>query len=137
MIVLIDNYDSFTYNLVQKLGEVSPGVEMKVFRNDKVTVDEIELLGPTHIVVSPGPCTPKEAGISNEIIRHFGPKVPVLGVCLGHQCIGHVSGGVADAWEDRPDPSRWEDDLCGDAQPVHGDALPLADHPQRHAAGGV
>jgi anthranilate/para-aminobenzoate synthase component II len=68
MIVLIDNYDSFTYNLVQKLGEVSPGVQMKVFRNDKVTVDEIELLGPTHIVISPGPCTPREGGVSNDVI---------------------------------------------------------------------
>src|SRR6186713_977747 len=93
MIVLIDNYDSFTYNLVQKLGEVSPGVEMKVFRNDKVSVDEVELLNPTHIVISPGPCTPREGGVSNDMIKHFAPKLPVLGVCLGHQCIGHVFGG--------------------------------------------
>lgn len=92
MIVLIDNYDSFTYNLVQKLGEVSPGAKMKVFRNDKVTVDEVELLSPTHIVISPGPCTPREGGISNDIIKHFAPKVPVLGVCLGHQCIGFNFG---------------------------------------------
>jgi anthranilate synthase/aminodeoxychorismate synthase-like glutamine amidotransferase len=92
MIVLIDNYDSFTYNLVQKLGEVSPGVEMKVFRNDKVTVDEVELLAPTHIVISPGPCTPKEGGVSNDIIKHFASKIPVLGVCLGHQCIGFNYG---------------------------------------------
>ena len=93
MIVLIDNYDSFTYNLVQKLGEVSPGVQMKVFRNDKVTVDEVELMSPTHIVISPGPCTPREGGISNDIIKHFGPKIPVLGVCLGHQAIGQTYGG--------------------------------------------
>src|SRR3982750_737222 len=92
MIVLIDNYDSFTYNLVQKLGEVSPGLDMKVFRNDKVTVDEIELLGPTHIVISPGPCTPREGGVSNDVIKNFGPKLPVLGVCLGHQCIGFMAG---------------------------------------------
>src|SRR5213082_3518756 len=92
MIVLIDNYDSFTYNLVQKLGEVAPGVRMEVFRNDKVTIDQIEALRPTHVVVSPGPCTPKEGGVSNDVIRHFGPKLPVLGVCLGHQCIGFVSG---------------------------------------------
>ena len=92
MIVLIDNYDSFTYNLVQKLGEVSPGLEMKVFRNDKVTVDEIELLSPTHIVISPGPCTPREGGVSNDIIKHFAAKIPVLGVCLGHQCIGFNFG---------------------------------------------
>ncbi|MDQ3440892.1 MAG: anthranilate/aminodeoxychorismate synthase component II, partial [Planctomycetota bacterium] len=85
MIVLIDNYDSFTYNLVQKLGEVSRGVEMRVFRNDKVTVDQIEALKPTHIVISPGPCTPREGGVSNDVIRHFGPKLPLLGVCLGHQ----------------------------------------------------
>ena len=76
MIVLIDNYDSFTYNLVQKLGEVAPRTEMKVFRNDKVTVDEVELLTPTHIVISPGPCTPKEGGVSNDIIKHFAPKLP-------------------------------------------------------------
>src|SRR5215813_9810491 len=93
MVVLIDNYDSFTYNLVQKLGEVAPGVEMRVFRNDKVDVGQVEALKPTHIVISPGPCTPKEGGVSNDIIRHFGPKIPVLGVCLGHQCIGFVYGG--------------------------------------------
>ncbi len=99
MIVLIDNYDSFTYNLVQKLGEVAPGVEMKIFRNDKVTLDEIESLKPSHIVVSPGPCTPLEAGMSNDVIKHFGPKIPLLGVCLGHQCIGHVSGGIVERAE--------------------------------------
>lgn len=96
MIVLIDNYDSFTYNLVQKLGEVAPSMPVKVFRNDKVTVDEIEQLKPTHIVISPGPCTPKEAGISNDVIRHFGSRVPVLGVCLGHQCIGFTFGAVVE-----------------------------------------
>src|SRR5437868_5917962 len=92
VIVLIDNYDSFTYNLVQRLGEVSPGLEIKVFRNDKVTAAEVEAMKPTHIVISPGPCTPKEGGVSNDIIRTFGAKLPVLGVCLGHQCIGFVSG---------------------------------------------
>lgn len=96
MIVLIDNYDSFTYNLVQKLGEAQSGLEMQVFRNDKITVDQIESLHPTHIVISPGPCTPKEGGVSNDIIRHFGPKIPVLGVCLGHQCIGFVSGAIVE-----------------------------------------
>ncbi len=96
MIVLIDNYDSFTYNLVQKLGEVDPSRPMKVFRNDKVTVDEVAALKPTHIVISPGPCTPKEGGISNEIIKAFAPKVPLLGVCLGHQCIGYVYGGIVE-----------------------------------------
>jgi len=91
MIVVIDNYDSFTYNLVQYLGEL--GAELKVFRNDKVTVREIEGLKPRAIVISPGPCTPKEAGISKDVIRHFSGKVPVLGVCLGHQCLGEVFGG--------------------------------------------
>src|SRR6201990_2887325 len=91
-ILIVDNYDSFTYNLVQKLGEVSPGVKMHVYRNDKVTVAQVEDLKPTHIVISPGPCTPREGGVSNDIIRVFGPKLPVLGVCLGHQCIGFVSG---------------------------------------------
>ena len=96
VIVLIDNYDSFTYNLVQKLGEVDAARPMRIFRNDKVTVAEVEALKPTHIVISPGPCTPKEAGISNDIIRHFAPKTPILGVCLGHQCIGQVYGGIVE-----------------------------------------
>ena len=96
MIVLIDNYDSFTYNLVQKLGEVDRKNTIKVFRNDKVTVDEVEALKPTHIVISPGPCTPKEGGISNDVIKHFAPKIPVLGVCLGHQCIGYNFGGIVE-----------------------------------------
>ncbi|HEY1686908.1 MAG TPA: aminodeoxychorismate/anthranilate synthase component II [Tepidisphaeraceae bacterium] len=96
MIVLIDNYDSFTYNLVQKLGEVAPKEQMQVFRNDKVSVAEVEAMKPTHIVISPGPCTPKEGGVSNEVIKHFGPKIPVLGVCLGHQCIGFVHGAIVE-----------------------------------------
>jgi anthranilate synthase/aminodeoxychorismate synthase-like glutamine amidotransferase len=94
MIVLIDNYDSFTYNLVQRLGELDANIELQVFRNDKVTADQIAALKPSHIIISPGPCTPKEAGISNEVLRRFAPTVPVLGVCLGHQCIGHVFGGT-------------------------------------------
>jgi len=92
MIVLIDNYDSFTYNLVQRLGELDPAVDLRVFRNDRVTVDEVEALGPSHVIISPGPCTPREGGISNDVIRHFAGKVPVLGVCLGHQCIGYAYG---------------------------------------------
>jgi len=91
MILVIDNYDSFTYNLVQYLGEL--GAEMKVFRNDKITVEEAVALRPEKVLVSPGPCTPKEAGISCDIIREFGPRVPLLGVCLGHQSIGEVYGG--------------------------------------------
>jgi len=96
VIVLIDNYDSFTYNLVQRLGEIDPSRPMKVFRNDKVRVAEIEELKPTHIVISPGPCTPKEGGVSNDVIKHFAAKIPVLGVCLGHQCIGYSFGGIVE-----------------------------------------
>ncbi len=92
MLLLIDNYDSFTYNLFQYLSEL--GQEVLVARNDKITIDEIERLKPERIVVSPGPSTPLRAGISNDVIRHFGPKLPLLGVCLGHQCIGHVYGGT-------------------------------------------
>lgn len=91
MLLMIDNYDSFTYNLVQYLGEM--GQELKVFRNDRISVDEIESLCPNKIVISPGPCTPKEAGVSVEVIRHFAGNVPILGVCLGHQSIGYAFGG--------------------------------------------
>jgi anthranilate synthase/aminodeoxychorismate synthase-like glutamine amidotransferase len=92
MILLIDNYDSFTYNLVQRLGEIDPAVELEVHRNDQITLDEIAAKKPTHIIVSPGPCTPKEAGISCDVITRFAPQLPVLGVCLGHQSIGHAFG---------------------------------------------
>jgi anthranilate synthase/aminodeoxychorismate synthase-like glutamine amidotransferase len=92
MLLIIDNYDSFTYNLVQYFGEL--GAEPVVKRNDEVTLAEIEALKPDAIVISPGPCTPKEAGISNDVIAKIGPTLPVLGVCLGHQCIGHVYGGA-------------------------------------------
>ena len=92
MELIIDNYDSFTYNLVQRLGEL--GAEIKVFRNDKITVEEIEQLSPDHIIISPGPCTPVETGISNDVVRHFAGKVPILGVCLGHQCIGYSFGAT-------------------------------------------
>jgi anthranilate synthase/aminodeoxychorismate synthase-like glutamine amidotransferase len=91
MLLMIDNYDSFTYNLVQYLGEI--GEDIKVFRNDKITIHEIERLNPEKIVISPGPCTPKEAGVSVELIKHFSGKVPLLGVCLGHQAIGAAFGG--------------------------------------------
>jgi anthranilate synthase/aminodeoxychorismate synthase-like glutamine amidotransferase len=92
MIVLIDNYDSFTYNLVQRLGEIDPGIDLTVFRNDQVTPEEIEALNPSRLIISPGPCTPREAGISNALITRLAPKIPILGVCLGHQCIGHTLG---------------------------------------------
>ena len=99
MIALIDNYDSFTFNLVQLIGQVAPRQPLRVFRNDKVTVEQLEALRPTHVVISPGPCTPREGGVSNDVIRHFGPKTPTLGVCLGHQCIGFVSGAVVERAE--------------------------------------
>ena len=91
MLLIIDNYDSFTYNLVQYFGEM--GADMQIHRNDQITLDEIAALKPTHICISPGPCTPKEAGISTGVIERFGASTPILGVCLGHQCIGHVFGG--------------------------------------------
>ena len=91
MILMIDNYDSFTYNLVQYFGEL--GADLVVFRNDKILIDQIEKLNPEKIVISPGPCTPNEAGISCQVIKHYAGRVPILGVCLGHQCIGQVFGG--------------------------------------------
>ena len=91
MLVVIDNYDSFTYNLVQYLGEL--GAEMKVYRNDEITVDEVEDLAPEKILISPGPGTPDDAGISLDTIERFAQKVPILGVCLGHQAIGQYFGG--------------------------------------------
>jgi anthranilate synthase component 2 len=94
MILLIDNYDSFTYNLVQRLGEIDPSLDLEVHRNDKITVDEIEAKEPTHLIISPGPCTPNEAGISVACVRQFAGKLPLLGVCLGHQSIGQATGAT-------------------------------------------
>ena len=94
MILIIDNYDSFTYNLVQRLGEIDPTLDIQVFRNDEITVDEIAAKRPSHVIVSPGPCTPTEAGISVDCIQKLQGKVPILGVCLGHQSIGQATGGV-------------------------------------------
>jgi len=91
MVFVLDNYDSFTYNLVQYLGEL--GAEVVVRRNDQITVEEVEAMRPERIVLSPGPCTPQEAGISIELVRHFAGKIPVLGVCLGHQAVGAAFGG--------------------------------------------
>ena len=91
MLLILDNYDSFTYNLVQYFGEL--GAEMKIFRNDVITVDEVKALNPSRICISPGPCTPNEAGISLDLIREMGATTPILGVCLGHQSIGQVYGG--------------------------------------------
>src|SRR5437868_6511609 len=93
MILIIDNYDSFPYNLVQRLGELDAGADVRVFRNDQITPEQVGELKPSHIIISPGPCTPREAGVSNEVLQRFSAHVPTLGVCLGHQCIGHVFGG--------------------------------------------
>ncbi len=94
MLLLIDNYDSFTYNLYQYLSEL--GADVVTVRNDKITIEEIEGMAPDGLIISPGPSTPLQAGISNDVIRHFGPRLPTLGVCLGHQCIGHVYGATVD-----------------------------------------
>jgi len=122
MIVLIDNYDSFTYNLVQRIGELDlrggagGGRSMTVLRNDKTSIAEIESLHPTHIIISPGPCSPTEAGISNDVLRHFGPLIPTLGVCLGHQCIGHSWGGTVER--------NWRL-MHGKTSPIHHDSQGL------------
>ncbi len=114
MILVIDNYDSFTYNLVQYLGEL--GAEMEVVRNDQLSVDEIARRAPERIVISPGPCTPTEAGVSVETIRELGPRIPILGVCLGHQSIGQAYGG----------------DVVRAAKPMHGKTSPI-----RHTGEGI
>lgn len=92
MILLIDNYDSFTYNLVQRLGEIDPHLHLEVYRNDRISLAQIEAKKPTHLIISPGPCTPNEAGISVACVEHFAGKVPMLGVCLGHQAIAQAFG---------------------------------------------
>ena len=104
MLFVLDNYDSFTYNLVQYLGEL--GEDLRVFRNDKITVQEIERLKPTRIVISPGPGTPVDAGVTEDVIRHFHKTIPILGVCLGHQAIGEVFGGKIVRALDCRSPSR-------------------------------
>ena len=94
MILIIDNYDSFTYNLAQRLGELGTGHEIQVHRNDKISVDEVEALNASHLIISPGPCTPNEAGISVACAKRFHGRIPLLGVCLGHQSIGQATGGT-------------------------------------------
>jgi anthranilate synthase component 2 len=114
MLLMIDNYDSFTYNVVQYFAEL--GADVQVYRNDEITIEQIEALNPDHLVISPGPCTPKEAGISVEAIRHFAGKLPILGICLGHQSIGQVFGG----------------DIVRAGQVMHGKTSPIV-----HADSGV
>jgi anthranilate synthase/aminodeoxychorismate synthase-like glutamine amidotransferase len=92
MILLIDNYDSFTYNLVQRLGEIDPALDLEVHRNDQITLEAIEAKNASHLIISPGPCTPSEAGISCACVSHFAGRMPILGVCLGHQAIGQATG---------------------------------------------
>jgi anthranilate synthase component 2 len=111
---MIDNYDSFTYNVVQYFSEL--GADVQVYRNDEITIEQIEALNPDHLVISPGPCTPNEAGISVEAIRHFAGKLPILGICLGHQSIGQVFGG----------------DIVRAGQVMHGKTSPVV-----HADSGV
>ncbi len=94
MLVMIDNYDSFTYNLVQAVGTLDPQLDIQVFRNDQIELDEIKRLQPTHLIISPGPCTPSEAGISVDVVDRFGGQLPLLGVCLGHQSIGQATGSA-------------------------------------------
>ncbi len=93
MVIVIDNYDSFTYNLVQRLGEIDPEIDIRVIRNDQLSVEQLDELSPSRVLVSPGPCTPTEAGISVDCVKHFAGKIPLLGVCLGHQSIGQALGG--------------------------------------------
>ena len=139
MILLIDNYDSFTYNLVQRLGEIDPSLDLEVHRNDQITLDEIEARRPSHLIISPGPCTPNEAGISVACVKRFAGRIPLLGVCLGHQAIGQAFGGqdrprrAADARQDRHDPSRQPRPVRGAAQSLPGHPLPQPGDPARHA----
>ena len=116
MILLIDNYDSFTYNLVQRIGELDPSLDLRVFRNDKITVKEAVALKPDHAIISPGPCTPTEAGVSCEIVQAFAGNVPLLGVCLGHQSIGHAFGMTV---------GRNDRIMHGKTSPIHHDGKTL------------
>ena len=140
MILLIDNYDSFTYNLVQRLGEIDPSLELEVHRNDKITLDEIEARRPSHLIVSPGPCTPDEAGISVACIQRFAGQIPLLGVCLGHQSIGQAFGAkivrAGRLMHGKTDQIHHDNRGLYDGlgQSVHGHPLPQPGDPARHAA---
>ena len=116
MILLIDNYDSFTYNLVQRLGEIDPSLDLEVHRNDQITLEQIARQKPTHIIISPGPCTPSEAGISCDVIKRFAGQVPILGVCLGHQAIGQATGAEI---------VRAQELMHGKVDRIHHDGLGL------------
>jgi anthranilate synthase/aminodeoxychorismate synthase-like glutamine amidotransferase len=116
VILLIDNYDSFTFNLVQRFGEIDRALEVRVVRNDRITADEAEALKPSHLVISPGPCTPKEAGVSAELIQRFRGRVPILGVCLGHQTIGDCHGMLV---------RRNEEPVHGKTSEIHHDGRGL------------
>jgi len=114
MLLIIDNYDSFTYNLVQRFGETDPNLDIRVVRNDRITADEAEALDPSHLVISPGPCTPKESGVSAELVERFRGRVPILGVCLGHQTIGDLHGMTV---------RRHETPVHGKTSLVHHDGM--------------
>lgn len=116
MILIIDNYDSFTWNLVQRLGEIDASLDVRVVRNDEITPDQAERLDPAHIIISPGPASPREAGVSNDMLLRFAGRVPILGVCLGHQCIGFTSGMTVD---------RAPRVMHGKTSPIHHDGLGL------------
>ena len=127
MILLIDNYDSFTYNLVQRLGEIDPSLEVQVLRNDQITIDEIEALAPERIIISPGPCTPTEAGQSMAIMREYSGKLPIFGICLGHQVMGEVFGGLV---------TRAKRPMHGDSSEINHDGTGIFEGlPQRFSAG--
>jgi len=138
-LLMIDNYDSFTYNVVQYLGEL--GAEVKVIRNDELSIAEIEALQPERIVISPGPCTPNEAGVSVAVLRHFAGKLPILGICLGHQAIGQAFGGevirARQVMHGKVSPVFHENQgvFAGFEQPADGDPLPFAGSTPRSLAG--
>jgi len=132
MILVLDNYDSFTWNLVQFLGEL--GAEIRVLRNDEASVEEIRALAPEKVLISPGPCTPAEAGVSVDLIRALGPSIPLLGVCLGHQAIGEAFGGKtvkAGRIMHGKTASVHEGDLSGASGSIDRDPLPLVGHRSR------